>query len=152
MLSICGMNSELTIRALASESAMTKAISRGLSSELIGPASAPSLKHAKYAMMYSAPFGISRPTLSPFPMPFAASSRTVRFTAASNSEYVKLRPSASEKRKSFSGVASVRRSRSSRRFAGSAVRLSVAVFSLRLITAYDILIGARSTKCLEFKL
>src|SRR5215510_767155 len=62
-------------------------------------------------MMYSALFGISRLTTSPFAMPWEASIVAARFTAAENSEQVNLRPSISEKRNNFSGVDDVRASR-----------------------------------------
>src|SRR6185503_14204759 len=85
-------------------------------------------------MTYSTLFGSSRLTTSPFPTPVDASSRAVRFTAASNSAYVNSRPSASEKRKALSGAALTRCFSSSGMVRGSFLIISpdVIAFSLRI--------------------
>src|ERR1041385_4215517 len=87
--STSGRNCELMSNALASEFEITYAISSDLSKELIGPASAPSCQHAKYAMTYSTLFGNKRLTTSPFRTPCVASRLAVRITAAANSLYVR---------------------------------------------------------------
>src|SRR3990172_7641059 len=89
--------------------------------------------------MYSALLGKSKLTAFPFTTPCSASKLQVRFTAASNSAYVKLRPSASEKRKGLSGVSPTRCSSNSRRFLGE-VRPGLVAIAVPAIKAdYDIL-------------
>src|SRR6266850_1209566 len=83
--STSGKYSDFTSNALASEFEITYDISWAFKRELIGPATAPNLQHAKYAITYSALFGNSKPTASPFLIPYLVSMTAERLTAASNS-------------------------------------------------------------------